>query len=227
MLAVLRKSGESLATTLSTKSKYTQLKVLQQCDELLRIYAKGRLAIKEFFTKLADDIGAWLVKNKKKIKFKPYLFVDAIEFIKRYTLTTAQHINYGHVRIQKIDPKLPKSDPKRIVEEYKYTPKGGKKGGGKFNYQPFVGGMHNLNKYVRLKGELELLGKLPTGEKVYKGKVEFFISENKAWKAKKLASTFFPKQWSERKIQAVIQEASMNIIYRGGNRYIGKTKNGI
>lgn len=86
--------------------------------------------------------------------------------------------------------------------------------------------LNNLNKYVRLKGELKLLGKLPTGEKVYEGMVEFYISELKQWsKAKK--STFFPKKWSESKIRAVIQEASMNIIYRDRNRYIGKTKNGI
>ena len=223
--AKVAEAGKTLKETVQN-SFVALLKALQEALELI---AKGGSRFLDFFRDLAKKIVAWFLKNKAKIEFKPHLLVDAKEFVKLYTLTTAQHVNYGHVRIKKINPKLPKTDPKRIVEEYKYTPKRGKKGGGKFNYQIIVGGMHNLNnlnKYVRLKGELKLLGKLPTGEKVYEGMVEFYISELKQWsKAKK--STFFPKAWSENKIRTVIQEASMNIVYRDRNRYIGKTKNGI
>ncbi len=223
--AKVAEAGKTLKETVQN-SFVTLLKALQEALELI---AKGGSRFLDFFRDLAKKIVAWFLKNKAKIEFKPHLLVDAKEFVKLYTLTTAQHINYGHVRIKKINPKLPKTDPKRIIEEYKYTPKRGKKGGGKFNYQIIAGGMHNLNnlnKYVRLKGKLMLLGKLPTGEKVYEGMVEFYISELKQWsKAKK--STFFPKKWSKNKIRAVVQEASMNIIFKKGNKYVGKTKNGI
>ena len=89
--------------------------------------------------------------------------------------------------------------------------------------------MHNLNylnRFVKLVGKLELVGKLPTGEKVYKGVVKFWIKELKQW-SKSKSSTFFPKQWSKEKIAKVVEEASMNIIFKQGNRYIGATKKGI
>lgn len=56
------------------------------------------------------------MKNKEAFKNKLVLVVDVREFLKIYTLTTAQHINYGHVRVKKINPKLPKTDPKRIMK---------------------------------------------------------------------------------------------------------------
>ncbi|GEM_PF-6817136 len=201
---------------------------LQQVNRLLSIF-KSEEKTRESAQQIAKEIKEWIIRNKRKIEKKLVLTPDFKAFFKIYTLTTTQHINYGHIRIKKINPKLPKNNPKRIIEEYKYTPKRGKQGGGKFNYQIIVGGMHNLNylnKYVRLNGELKLLGKLPTGEKVYKGMVEFYISELKQW-SKSKESTFFPKKWSKNKIQSVIKEASMNIILRDGNRYIGITKNGI
>ncbi len=203
--------------------------LLALAREMSEVFSKGTDEIMAFFQRIKKAIVEWFLRNKEKIKLNPHLLMDVKEFVKTYTLTTAQHINYGHVRVKKINPKLPKNDPKRIIEEYKYTPKRGKKGGGKFNYQIFVGGMHNLNnlnRYVRLQGELKLLGKLPTGEKVYEGMVGFYISELKQWSTIK-KSTFFPKKWSENKIKAVIEEASMNIILKKWNKYVRITKNGI
>ncbi|MEL1244674.1 EndoU domain-containing protein [Flavobacterium sp. DGU11] len=177
------------------------------------------------------------MKNKKAITKQLILVNDATEFIRRYTLTTARHLNYGEIRIKKIDPKRTNKDPGWILEEYSYnvsrTGTGGKTPLKKFNYKVTVGGVHNLNnlsRYMRIKGglkELKLAGKLPTGEKVYKGLVEFWVKELKAWKPKDLASTFFPKSWPEEKIRKVIQEASLNIYFRDRNLYRGITKEGI
>ena len=197
--------------------------------EMSEVLAKGFNEILSFFRKIKDDIVKWFKRNLKEFERKLILVNDATEFIKRYTLTTAQHINFGEVRIQVINPKLPKNDPKRIIEEYSYTPKRGKTGKSKAQYKATVGGMHNLNnlnRYVRLKGELELAGKLPTGEKVYKGLVEFYVKELKQW-SKAKPSTFFPKKWSEEKIKKVIEEASMNIVKKKGNKYIGLSKDKI
>ncbi len=65
LLALLKTQGINLAKQLNTKTRNAQLRVLQQCAELLEIFAKGRQAIKEFFTKLGDDIGKWFVSNKR------------------------------------------------------------------------------------------------------------------------------------------------------------------
>lgn len=82
LLDILRKSGEALATNLTTKTSNAQLKILQQCDELLQIFAKGRQAIKDFFTKLAEDIGKWLVKNRKVVSLVDELDSFLLPFIK-------------------------------------------------------------------------------------------------------------------------------------------------
>ena len=210
----------------SRKALEEGLELLQLITNLL---SKGVNGVREFLKDIWKKIVDWFKLNLKQFEKKLVLVNDETEFIKRYTLSTAQHINYGEVRIKKINPKLGKKDPNFIVEEYSYTPKRGKTGISKYNYRAIVGGMHNLNnlnRYVRLVGKLELAGKLPSGEKVYKGLVEFYVKELKAWSKPKI-STFFPKKWSQEKIKKVIQEASMNIYHNDGNLYRGITNDGI
>ena len=71
------------------------------------------------------------------------------------------------------------------------------------------------------------IGRLPTGEKVYSGLVEFWVKELNQWKPKDLPSTFFPKNWSEDKIRKIVEEATTNIYYNDRNLYRGVTKQGI
>lgn len=68
LLTLLKTQGTNLAKQLNTKNRNSKLKVLQQCAELLEIFAKGEQAIKYFFTKLGDDIGKWFVENKKFVE---------------------------------------------------------------------------------------------------------------------------------------------------------------
>lgn len=209
--------------------KETSETTLRLIKDIISLLEKGAKAIEEFLQNIWKKIADWFVENKKAFIKRLTLVNDATELIKLYTLNTAKHINYGEIRIQKINPKLSKKDPKRILEEYNYTPKKGKIGKTGVQYKSIIGGMHNLNnlnRYVRLVGKLELAGKLPTGEKVYKGLVEFWIKEQKKWSIPK-TSTFFPKKWSEEKIRKVIEEASMNIMFKDRNRYIGITNEGI
>ncbi|MEE1897969.1 EndoU domain-containing protein [Flavobacterium rakeshii] len=203
-------------------------------DDIIVLLAKGKQALIEFFKPIWEKIVKWILKNKKALLNKLILVNDVTEFIRRFTLNTARHINYGEIRIKKLNPNFAKNDPAYVVEEYSYSTtnrgRGGKSPLKKFVYEVEVTGMrslNNLNKYIKLMGELELLGKLPTSEKIYSGKVQYWIKELNQWKVKKMASTFFPKKWSEVKIRSVIQEASMNIQVKQGNRFVGMTKQGI
>lgn len=68
---------------------------------------------------------------------------------------------------------------------------------------------------------------LPSGEKILKSKVQFSIDINKKAFSKSKNSTFFPKSWNIKKIEQKIKEALDNIIDIDGNKYIGKTKEGV
>jgi hypothetical protein len=135
-----------------------------------------------------------------------------------------EHIEDGHIRIKKIKTEI-------VIEEYEYlASQGGRAAERGFNYSPTVGGFHMLsklnNKLVRI---IENLGTkmLPTGETVRLTKIQYWIEEMGRWKEKKDLHTFFPIKWNVNKIKTVVQEACENIIEKEGNRYVGKTKNGI
>ncbi|MBW7869974.1 MAG: hypothetical protein H3C39_02815 [Flavobacteriia bacterium] len=65
LLILLKTQGANLAKQFKTKTRNAQLRVLQQCAELLEIFAKGKDEIVKFFKQLADDIGKWFLKNSK------------------------------------------------------------------------------------------------------------------------------------------------------------------
>jgi hypothetical protein len=229
LLEKVSKASAKTSNFVVKAGKEASSTALKFISDIVNLLEKGAKGIGEFLQNIWKKIAEWFVENKKAFIKRLTLVNDANEFIKFYTLTTAKHINYGEIRIQKINPKLSKKDPKRVLEVYSYTPKNGKIGKTGVQYKSIVGGMHNLNnlnRYVRLVGKLELVGKLPSGEKVYKGIVEFWIKEQKKWSIPK-TSTFFPKKWSEGKIRKVIEEASMNITFKDRNRYIGITNEGI
>lgn len=135
-----------------------------------------------------------------------------------------QHIEDGHIRIKKY-----KAD--NLVEEYEYlASKGGRAAERGYNYSPTVGGFHILNKLNnKLVRIVENLGTkvLPTGETVRLSKIEYWIEEAGKWKPKTDIHTFFPSKWDINKIKKVVEEACKNIIEKEGNRFVGKTKNGI
>lgn len=139
-------------------------------------------------------------------------------------------MGYGHVRIQKINPTLPRGS--QVVEELEYVPG---KGNPPFSppYQAkvkSVGGSHLLrnlnNQFVRIT---ENIGSytLKTGETVKQARIEYWIEELGQWYKKKDIHTFFPQSWDSKKIQQVVSEAAQNIIEFDRQWFHGITKDGI
>jgi hypothetical protein len=225
LMESIGKSGKFVLTG-SEKAAKTALGFL---DEILAVLAKGRKGIAELFENIWKKIADWLLAKEKNFLNKFAIVNNVTELLLVLPRKTLSHINYGEITIRRIDPKLPKGK-EAILEKYTYIPKKGKSGLRQYNYEVKVGGMHNLNNLnsdVKLIFELKLKGRLPTGEEVYEAFVSFYIKEWKAWKVKRFASTFFPKSWSEEKIEKVVIEAALNIYEKKGTRYRGITSEGI
>ena len=59
-------------------------------------------------------------------------------------------------------------------------------------------------------------------------KIEVYVPELGGWKVKTSSlSTFFPKNWSDYKIERTIKEAMENIYFKDKNKFRGKAKDGI
>lgn len=148
-----------------------------------------------------------------------YLSLPNFE-IERISLEkTFDHIIHGKITIDVLDPKSNKviesgvySMPQLIDKEFdsRFS---------KVNIKVSISGFHtydNLNTgKIRFKNQKKLVGVLPTGEEIFKGKIECYIplldeansGSNHGWKTKKNESTFWPSTWSHEKISSKIIEA--------------------
>lgn len=225
----LLESISKTSTFVMDKSKKAVETALSYVNDILLVLAKGKDGLTAIIRQLFEKIAKWIIAQERAFLKKVTLAGKVpLSFI-LFTENSASHINYGEVTITKVNSRLPKNDPKWIVEKYSYRPGSGVKSKSGFNYLVNPSGMHNfnnLNKFVRLVGKPILKGKLPSGAKVYECEVEFFVKEINGWKRKDTISTFFPKSWTKTKIRKVVEEAMQNIHIVDRNRRIGITKDG-
>lgn len=85
---------------------------------------------------------------------------------------------------------------------------------------------------ARFKEKKQLVTILPTGEKIYKGKIEIKLEEleesGNGWKVKKGFSTFWPESWSIEKIKEVTLDAYLSPSKKvKDSKWIAKTSNGV
>ncbi|MGB3454307.1 MAG: hypothetical protein WBA59_10825 [Moheibacter sp.] len=83
LLTLLKTQRANLAKQFNAKTRNAQLRVLQQCAELLEIFAKGKDVIIKFFKQLADDIGKWFVERTQAIISK-----ETMTFVKSFLKKT-------------------------------------------------------------------------------------------------------------------------------------------
>lgn len=148
-----------------------------------------------------------------------------------FTDDTINHIIYGEIKgvIKKLDTnELIKEFTRLCKEEGVPLYKGEQ-------ITITISGCHTYNLIIQNKVRFKrkyLLTKLPTGEEVYKGKIEVKVKEleesGNGWKVKTELSTFWPESWSIEKIKEVTLEAYLSPSKKvKNNKWIGKTSDGV
>lgn len=174
--------------------------------------------------------------------------------IKGFASDFDNHMQFLEVKVHKIDGTVPKYltdsqgnlillngkkqlNPNFTKETYTYFA-GSTRGKSIAEISPYkarVEKVTGLHLYPAAKTNIRIAEVIETktiasGQKAIVAKVEAFIDELGAWKAKtggKGRSTLFPKNWSFTKIKRSTLEASKNIIFKEGNKCVGKSRDGI
>ena len=139
------------------------------------------------------------------------------------------HLKYGDVKIRIVH----NQDKTNVKEIYEYVlGKGGREANEiKPPWQPKATAsgihMHDVFETDNVKILSKSQKTLHTGESVDIVEFQFLIKELGGY-AKKKKSTLWPKGWNIEKIKRITKEASGNIIKHknGGNKYVGKSKEG-
>ncbi len=177
-------------------------------------------ALREVLKKSGDDLIKFLdeLYNLKRFGFAKFVVSPRFK----------GHLEFGHVRVKKLDPQKPRGE--NIVDEYEYLPGNGLTPESGFSYKISVSGAHMLrnlnNDFIRIFENITTR-KLPTGETVKIGKIEFWVEELGQWMAKKDTHTFWPQGWTYKQVEEVIKSSSENIFFNVGNKFRGVSKDGI
>lgn len=201
--------------------------------------------------KIAEDIPAEQIDNyfarmekeaKKAGKTLDRYLDDLLEQVFVLGRKFDEHIEKGHITIQIVNGKLPKKikvkgklqpNPDYIVEEYRYLlGEGRSQSSITPPYQARIKGSGGSHIITKINNQLIRIVEsgthvLPSGETIRIATIKYWIEEKRIWKLKDDIHTFFPSKWNLEKIKSVVKEATQNAKCISGNKYIGKTKDGI